>query len=231
MATLLLRLAAPLQSWGMDSKFETRKTNREPTKSGVVGLLAAALGIRRDEPDRLAPLNRLRLGVRVDQEGSFLIDYHTVRKEGKNKSDSTSYITRRHYLSDAIFLVGLESEDIDFLHLLEAALHAPAFPLFLGRRACPPTLPLCLGLREYGLEEALEKDPSLVPNWRKRNASALRLVLEAEPLAGAAVRDLPLSFSPMHRQFGYRAVQEKTMPALQDAAFTEHDPFAELGGE
>ena len=52
MATLLLRLAAPLQSWGMDSKFETRKTNREPTKSGVVGLLAAALGIRRDEPDR-----------------------------------------------------------------------------------------------------------------------------------------------------------------------------------
>ena len=47
MATLLLRLAAPLQSWGMDSKFETRKTNREPTKSGVVGLLAASVGIGR----------------------------------------------------------------------------------------------------------------------------------------------------------------------------------------
>ncbi len=44
MATLLLRLAAPLQAWGADSKFETRKTNREPTKSGVIGLLAAALG-------------------------------------------------------------------------------------------------------------------------------------------------------------------------------------------
>ena len=47
MATLLLRLAAPLQAWGADSKFETRKTGREPTKSGVVGLLAAALGLRR----------------------------------------------------------------------------------------------------------------------------------------------------------------------------------------
>ena len=47
MATLLLRLAAPLQAWGSDSKFETRKTNREPTKSGVIGLLAAALGLRR----------------------------------------------------------------------------------------------------------------------------------------------------------------------------------------
>ena len=48
MATLLLRLAAPLQSWGADSKFEVRKTNREPTKSGVLGLLAAALGYRRE---------------------------------------------------------------------------------------------------------------------------------------------------------------------------------------
>lgn len=58
MATLLLRLAAPLQSWGSDSKFETRKTDREPTKSGVVGLLAAALGLRRDDTEGLAPAER-----------------------------------------------------------------------------------------------------------------------------------------------------------------------------
>ena len=57
MATLLLRLAAPLQAWGSDSKFETRKTDREPTKSGVVGLLAAALGLRRDDTEGLARLN------------------------------------------------------------------------------------------------------------------------------------------------------------------------------
>ena len=56
MATLLLRLAAPLQAWGADSKFETRKTGREPTKSGVVGLLAAALGLRRDEREALTRL-------------------------------------------------------------------------------------------------------------------------------------------------------------------------------
>lgn len=58
MATLLLRLAAPLQSWGADSKFETRKTNREPTKSGVIGLLAAALGLRRDDARRPCPAER-----------------------------------------------------------------------------------------------------------------------------------------------------------------------------
>ena len=60
MATLLLRLAAPMQSWGIDSKFDTRKTNREPTKSGVIGLLAAALGLRRDADQALERLNRLR---------------------------------------------------------------------------------------------------------------------------------------------------------------------------
>ena len=48
MSTLLLRLAAPLQAWGTDSKFETRRTNQEPSKSGVIGMLAAALGLPRD---------------------------------------------------------------------------------------------------------------------------------------------------------------------------------------
>ena len=72
MATLLLRLAAPLQSWGADSKFETRKTNREPTKSGVIGLLAAALGLRRDDAAGLARLNGLHFAVRADREGSLL---------------------------------------------------------------------------------------------------------------------------------------------------------------
>lgn len=88
MAVLMLRLAAPMQSWGTDSKFEVRKTNREPTKSGVVGLLAAALGARRDQTEILRRLNKLRIAVRVDREGTLLRDFHTA------KSDRTSYVTR-----------------------------------------------------------------------------------------------------------------------------------------
>ena len=122
MATLLLRLAAPLQSWGSDSKFETRKTDREPTKSGVVGLLAAALGLRRDDTEGLARLNGLRFAVRADQEGSLLVDFHTA------KSRDTSYVTYRHYLQDAVFLAGLESEDEALLRELEDALQAPGLP-------------------------------------------------------------------------------------------------------
>ena len=120
MATLLLRLAAPLQAWGADSKFETRKTGREPTKSGVIGLLAAALGLRRDEREAPLRLTGLRFGVRVEREGQLLVDYHTA----KTQDEKTSYVTYRHYLQDAVFLAGIESED--------AALLQPAYPATLS---------------------------------------------------------------------------------------------------
>ena len=104
MATLLLRLAAPLQSWGADSKFETRKTNREPTKSGIIGLLAAALGLRRDDAAGLARLNGLHFAVRADREGSLLVDFHTANREEDRKKGKAPYVTYRHYLQDAVFL-------------------------------------------------------------------------------------------------------------------------------
>lgn len=169
MATLLLRLAAPLQAWGADSKFETRKTNREPTKSGVIGLLAAALGLRRDESEALARLAQLRFGVRVEREGQLLVDYHIA----KTQREKNPYVTYRHYLQDAVFLAGIESEDTALLR---------------------------------------------------------RLVLDADPLEpGTAVqRDVPVSFDPRHRQYGYRSARElwQTMPDSPEK--TEHDPFREL---
>lgn len=79
MAVLLLRLAAPLQAWGSSSKFIVHSTEREPTKSGVIGMIAAALGIQRnDDPQKLVPLTTLRFGVRADKEGVLLKDFHMV---------------------------------------------------------------------------------------------------------------------------------------------------------
>ena len=201
MATLLLRLAAPLQSWGADSKFETRKTNREPTKSGVIGLLAAALGLRRDDAAGLARLNGLHFAVRADREGSLLVDFHTANREEERKKGKAPYVTYRHYLQDAVFLVGLESEDTALLQELETALKHPVYPLYLGRRSCPPTLPLCLGI-----------------------------VADADPADGAAVprRDLAVSFSPIHRQYGFRPVREWNTNPPEMPGATEHDAMAEL---
>ena len=223
MATLLLRLAAPLQAWGADSKFETRKTSREPTKSGVIGLLAAALGLRRNETEALARLAQLRFGVRVEQEGQLLVDFHMARNEEKDRS----YVTYRHYLEDAVFLVGLESEDTALLQELVEALTHPAFPLYLGRRACPPTLPLCLGLRQEGLLDTLQAEPALCPGGPKPT----RIVLDAAPQEPGAVpqRDMPLSYDPRHRQYGYRSAREILLRRGNGALeSTAHDPFCEL---
>lgn len=219
MATLLLRLAAPMQSWGTDSKFETRRTERLPSKSGIIGLLSAALGLRRDQSAELAPLNRLRFGVRTDQEGTLVVDFHTAHDE------KTSYVTYRHYLSDAVFVVGLESDDRSYLETLQYALEHPSFPLFLGRRSCPPTQPLCLGIRNTDLLQALQTEPL---QGRNKNA-VCRIVLDASPLDAGAVpcHDLPLTFSPIHRQYGYRAVKQTNYAPFK-GEITEHDPFTEL---
>ena len=227
MATLLLRLAAPLQSWGADSKFETRKTNREPTKSGVIGLLAAALGLHRDDAAGLARLNGLHFAVRADREGSLLVDFHTANREEDRKKGKAPYVTYRHYLQDAVFLVGLESEDTALLQELETALKHPVYPLYLGRRSCPPTLPLCLGIRQGSLLDVLRTEPM---QGRKPETGKLRIVADADPADPAAVprQDLPVSFSPVHRQYGFRPVREWRLDRPEMPEPTEHDPMAEL---
>ena len=222
MSTLLLRFAGPLQAWGADSRFDVRRTNREPTKSGVIGLIASALGLRRDAP--LDELNRLRFGVRVDREGVLLRDLNTVRKD-KN----TSYMTTRYYLSDAVFLIGLYSDDEALMQRLEHAVRNPAHPLFLGRRSCPPEGRVCLGLRQMPLEEALKSEPSLIPPkpFKPGEPQRARIVLD-DPHGTARLKDLPVSFSPYNRQYAYRAAREmwNTFPS-NDA----HDPMLELGGD
>lgn len=222
MSTLLLRFAGPLQAWGADSRFDVRRTNREPTKSGVIGLIASALGLRRDAP--LDELNRLYFGVRIDREGVLLRDLHTVRKD-KN----TSYMTTRYYLSDAVFLIGLHSDDEALMQRLEHAVCNPAHPLFLGRRSCPPEGRVCLGLRQMPLEEALKSEPSLIPPKPSKpgEPQRVRIVLD-DPHGTARLNDLPVSFSPYNRQYAYRAAREmwNTFPA-NDA----HDPMLELGGD
>lgn len=226
MSTLLLRFAAPLQSWGADAKFNRRGTERAPTKSGVIGLIAGAMGRRRDES--VADLAALRFGVRVDREGMLLRDYHT----GKSKKEKDPYVTNRYYLSDAVFLVGLEGSEA-LLNQIERALGHPAFPLFLGRRSCPPEGKLLLGIRQgKDVHTALEEEPWQVDDWngRRKDPEELRIILDAGPADahGYFQRDVPLSFDQTHRQFGFRRMYEATAVLAQNSPpreETEHDPF------
>ncbi len=110
MPTLLLKLVAPMQSWGVQSNFTHRDTGFEPSKSGVIGLICAALGRDRAEP--IDDLAALKMGVRVDRQGTVLKDYHTakdVMRAGGGIKDTE--LSDRFYLADAAFLVGLQGEN------------------------------------------------------------------------------------------------------------------------
>ena len=221
-ATLLLRLSGPMQSWGTDSRFDIRDTRREPSKSGVNGLLCAALGKPRFEVDgdghpRLADLAQLRMGVRIDREGKPAVDYHTAggthcrgekggvpTASGKAGQTVQSW---RHYLADADFLVGLEGER-ELLNRLGSAIESPVWQLCLGRKAFVPARPIHLprrsrepnGLVECGLEEALARI-----DWPLGQTAPLRAVFEVPYGAHSDVRqDVPIDFAA--RRFGIRYV-------------------------
>lgn len=204
MSVLLLRLCAPMQAWGIQSRFSVRDTAREPSKSGVVGLLAAALG--RPRHAAIDDLTALRMGVRVDREGTLLRDYHTAQEVYRAKGGTKpTELSTRYYLGDACFLVGLEG-DRSLLATLHTALRDPVWALFLGRRAFPPGEPIWLadGLRDSDLHEALSTYPWL--KGEPKSSPLVRMVIEDRN--GAEVRpDQPLSFVP--RRYAPRRVRHE----------------------
>lgn len=222
--TLLMRLAAPLQSWGAHSRFSHRDTACEPTKSGVIGLVGAALGMRRDDRTTLARLAALRFGVRVDREGQPLTDYHTVgggTVGGSRYGVATArggtagtVLSHRECLMDADFLVGLEGSDAGFLEQLDRGLADPVWPLYLGRRCFPPGVPPRIGLVAAELEAALAAWP-----WTARWGAGtfpepgLRLVVETDDPSGELRFDSPLSFALHQRTYGPRRVLTRFLTA------------------
>ncbi|MFC9734353.1 type I-E CRISPR-associated protein Cas5/CasD [Streptomyces roseolus] len=259
-ATLLLRLAAPLQSWGDHRAIlDTRHTAAQPSKSGVIGLLAAALGRDRGEP--LGRLADLTMGVRVDVPGTLLRDYHTVsdyrgvpllsanlNAKGRQKPTSKPrYIqpTQRFYLQDATFLVGVNGPT-DFVEEVAAAAKNPAALLGLGRRCCPPSFPLVLGLTGTPLGDALaEHDWLASPHarnvWQKRNGGASPSTIDVpatidDPEGDSILSDQPLSYTFGKGRHTTRRVTHQLMtlstgfgPSPDTPAGQGHDPLALLG--
>jgi CRISPR system Cascade subunit CasD len=218
MNVLLLRLAGPLQAWGVQSRFAVRDTGLEPSKSGVVGLLCAALGRRRDEP--VSDLVRLRLGVRADQQGVVARDFHTaqnVLKAGGGLKDTEP--SSRYYLADARFLAGLAGEDPALLAQLHAALRNPVWPLYLGRKAFVPGEPVWLEnglLLDTDLEAAFKDYHWLGCDHRLWEALAQVRVVWEDPDGPEVRPDQPISFAA--RRFAARRVR---------TGFLDKPPFKE----
>lgn len=231
MTTLLLTLVGPLQAWGDSSRFVERRTRQEPTKSGVLGLLAAALGRRRTDP--IEDLVGLRFGVRTDQPGTLTRDFQTAIDWRTGRSMPLSH---RYYLADAVFVAAVEGDDA-MIDGLVAGLQRPTFPLFLGRRSCPPAGPLAVTTVETPLAEALASCAWKASRWYRRKQGSnvrLNIVRDARPdeRSQESIRDLPVSFDPRHRQYGWRDVVhdfvEMSNPDAKKGASV--DWLAPLGG-
>ncbi|MFJ6618850.1 type I-E CRISPR-associated protein Cas5/CasD [Kitasatospora sp. NPDC091335] len=259
-AVLVLRLAGPLQSWGDRSAFNRRDSGPQPTKSGVVGLLAAAAG-RPREAD-IADLVGLRLGVRIDQPGTLLRDYHTVsdyrgrplpqagvNAKGLQKPTSPAkdtHVTHRYYLQDAVFVAAVQGPAALVTALAEAV-RRPAFPLALGRRSCVPTQPITLGeVRGGTVEDVLAEEPwqagQAARNAYRRRAerapgpfSPHRIDLAAtfdDPSGDDTLQDVPRSFDPRERGFSTRRIRHAWLDVPTGLApmTTPAEPAAAAGG-
>ncbi|MCS6910939.1 MAG: type I-E CRISPR-associated protein Cas5/CasD [Anaerolineales bacterium] len=167
-AYLALLLDAPLQSWGFASRFQRRATGLHPTKSAVLGMICAAMGIgkgtdaEREMLPRLAALTMTSISIpRGSNPVRRLEDFHTVlntrRASGKLNDDPV--VTRRQYLLDARFGVILVG-DRALLEHVAAALQDPVWGVWFGRKNCIPAEPICRGVftTRFEAERALLGD-------------------------------------------------------------------------
>ncbi|MFD5425586.1 type I-E CRISPR-associated protein Cas5/CasD [Streptomyces sp. NPDC127084] len=239
MSVLTLRLDGPLQAWGASARFARRTTESAPTKSGVIGLLAAARGMHRGDDTQLMQLAALRFGVRIDQPGTRVRDYQTAQHQ---ITKTSMPISERYYLADAIFVAAVEGQD-ELINELNAALSAPVHAPFLGRRSCPPARPVQLSVhRDADITQALRDEPWQAAHWYRKargwqNPVSLTALIEALPDDDGAdlLRDQPISFATEHRRHALRPVITKTVEVhaemhLPTAAphVPEHDPLTAL---
>ncbi|MFS8361642.1 type I-E CRISPR-associated protein Cas5/CasD, partial [Streptomyces sp. CWNU-52H] len=222
---ILLRLAAPLMSFGEHAAFAYRDTLAFPTRSALIGLFAAAEGRSREEaltPDPATaaiPYTDLELTVRVDRPGTRHTDYHTAgggrpHKQGLRTSSggyraqkSSTYISRRVYLADAVFTLAVRAPD-PLLERLVTALEQPAFAPYLGRRSCIPDEPLLLGgIRPDPVDQLLRHVPLSLPAPPPTAATTVEVDVIWEhppdhlPTARAyrEIADVPVDFTPERR--------------------------------
>ena len=237
---LLLHLAGPLQSWGERSQFNERDTAPFPTRSGVIGLLASALGRRRGEI--IDDLTRLSLTVRTDRPGVLLRDLHTVggglkgretvtTAEGKKRSGSTAtLLSHRYYLADAAFTAALTG-DRTLLEECAQALTEPQWPLFLGRRSCPPEGPVLLGLLDEPMHHLLHlplatrtkagNTPVRITFHADQPLDHLASADEANPADNGStpagqITDNPTTYHPRHRTYHARPRYQRTLTLPAD---------------
>lgn len=236
MKTALLLLEGPLQSWGgSSSRTESRHTGSVPTFSGVIGLISAAMGRRRDED----VLSGLDFAVRVDRPGTTIRDYQTkesaplhiqMERSGKKKmlqavrvgsrSGDLGYgetkLMEKTYLSGARFMAAVTGED-DLIEEIAAAFRAPKFHLYLGRKSCPPGSPVL-----FRVVESEDPTEALREQWMEQDEGDLSIHRTATgDRYEYRSADVASSFDSAWRKFSTRRVEVIRESRVRDSGDTD----------
>lgn len=225
---LTFQIYGPLQAYGTVAVGEIRPTSTMPTRSAVLGILAAAIGIRRDEETRLAELrDGYRVAVREDAPGKVMLDYHTIQTPGARGkrqlhcrrdelllTEPNTILSRREYLMDALFTVCLWQANHTAPYSLQEiarALRSPRWTIGLGRKSCPPALPFAPKITDHTTpQEAVAAYPAdKLVSAGLRSPQVMRMLLDTEGPhtdTETTVRDVPLHHG--RRQFAERKVRE-----------------------
>jgi len=156
---LTFQLYGAMASWGEMAPGGVRHSALYPSKSALIGLIAAALGIKREqETEQHALANSLVFGVKVLSDGTLLRDFHTSQVPGQerkrlyatreqelnNSPKLNTILSTRDYRVDAyaVIAVSVKSDGPYSLAQIQQALLSPKFTLYLGRKSCPLALPL-----------------------------------------------------------------------------------------
>lgn len=205
---------APLQSWDVGSRHSKRGTLPAPTRSGVLGIIAAAMGIDKnsiDEPYHLNRLSVLSMETFLLRPHRELSDYHIAQdcRQADGGIKKHAVITNRSYLMEARFLICISCSEMELIKEIDSALKNPVWGGWLGRKSCIPASPLYLGSFKSELEvknHISKRCPDL--NWTA--CGKLREVKIGESDSPSlsesvlSIDDVPISFGK--REFGSRKV-------------------------
>ncbi|AUI88996.1 type I-E CRISPR-associated protein Cas5/CasD (plasmid) [Vibrio azureus] len=219
---ILMWLEGPLQSWGYDSRYGRRDTLSFPTKSGVLGIVCAALGAGGEQKDLLAKLAELDMQILafpMKREGKVpslpvsLQDFQMVgsgyddkdpwqsllipkTSQGKKAVGGGTKMTYRHYIQDMAYAVMLEVP-VDMAPIISNALVAPVWDLSLGRKSCVPTEFIYQGTHKTALE--CEQQALFLAETKGRG---LAFVVKQGAVEGdelLTLNDVPLQFGENKR--------------------------------
>lgn len=172
-----LHLQGPMMSFGDAGFGQLRDAGGFPSRSAVLGIVAAAAGIRRNDERLLELHSKCRVHVAAVRAGSPGVDYHIVRPfrgyeedslhlQRRPAEDVSSVITYREYLYDAHFIAVVECRDEHYAEWCRTHLRDPLFVSYLGRRSCPPATPLLPGkIQGQTLQEIV---PAALADWYAR---------------------------------------------------------------